>query len=83
MPDERCGRCDRLPDVGSQRVGNRRRGASAVVVRVISLNVAQRIQLVTELLDMDTDAAPLQEVGAGTLGNSVAMSALSPRDPWA
>lgn len=54
-------------DVGSQRVGSRRPGASAVVIRVVCWNVARKVQMVAELLDMDADVAFLLDAGRAIL----------------
>ncbi len=56
-----------------------------MVIKVVCWNVAQRVQTVAELLDMDADIALLQEVGIGILeelagtGRNVV---LTPQDPW-
>lgn len=55
------------------------------MIRIVSWNVAQRIQPVAELLEMDADVALLQEVGPGTLEQLASAGGnveLSPQDPW-
>ena len=41
-----------------------------MAIRVVGWNVAQRVQTVDELLDMDADVALLQEAGRGILGGT-------------
>ena len=59
-----------------------------MVIRVVSWNVAQKVQPVAELLDMDADVALLQEAGPSTLealsnaGGDVALSPQAPWEPW-
>ena len=58
------------------------------MIRVVSWNIAMRLQLVEELLAMDADVALLQEVGPGALealkeaGGNVAVSPQDPWEPW-
>ena len=58
------------------------------MITVVSWNIVMRLQSVEELLAMDADVAPLQEVGPGALadladaGGSVEVSPQDPWEPW-
>ena len=58
------------------------------MITVVSWNIVMRLQAVEELLAMDADVAPLQEVGPGAradladAGGSVEVSLQDPWEPW-
>ena len=58
------------------------------MITVVSWNIVMRLQAVEELLAMDADVAPLQEVGPGAVadladaGGSVEVSPQDPWEPW-
>ena len=55
------------------------------MTKVVSWNIAMRLQAVEELLATDADVALLQEVGPGALDrlrNAGGSVAVSPQDPW-
>ena len=58
------------------------------MITVVSWNIVMRLHAVEELLAMDADVAPLQEVGPGALadladaGGSVEVSPQDPWEPW-
>ena len=58
------------------------------MIRVVSWNIAMRLQAVDELLAMDADVAFLQEVGPGALdrlrnaGGNVAVNSQDSWEPW-